>query len=106
MDDHPSLLGINAFARQVLEEARRPTLDDDPTVMPRPASPMRITLSSGNHWIERIVDVDHHSDPDLEQEIVASVIQSMIFRLRFKVSSPPASWTWTCARVNVMEHHD
>jgi hypothetical protein len=97
MDEHPSLMGINTFSQQIVENVRVEASGQ----RIRPATPVRISLRSGDHYIERIVDVDHQSDPGLEREIIAQVIQSMVFRLRMKVDTPPAQWQWSFNRIEV-----
>lgn len=101
MSDHPSVLGINSFSREVVADARGIALDTTPINGRRRAQPMRIELASGNHYVARVVDVDLQSAPELEMEIVSQVVQSMVFRLRFRTDAPPASWTWTFTRIEV-----
>jgi hypothetical protein len=76
----------------VLEEAR----SDDRS---RPITPMRITLRSGPHWIERHIEIDSRLDPQLEQDTVVAVMEGMIFRLRARVTTPPAAWQWGFTRL-------
>ena len=101
MENHPSVLGINAFSQQVVDDARSIYSGGAGPGGRNVAQPMRITLESGPHYISRVIDVDYHADPDTELELVSQVVQSMIFRLRFRTEAPPASWTWTFQRIEV-----